>query len=81
MSENPENAPARKSMLVFVGMGFELVGLIVACLFIGQWIDQNYGTKGLGIAGFSILALVGWLVHLIQLLKQVEKEDEDLSKK
>lgn len=79
MSEEQE--PPQKSYLVFVGMGFELVGLIIACLFIGQWVDNTYGTKGLGVAGFSVLALVGWLVHLIQLLKQVEKESEDLSKK
>ncbi len=67
--------------LIFVGLGFELVGLMLACLYIGQWVDQKFGTKGLGLAGFSILALVGWLIHLLQLLKQVEKEDEDLSNK
>lgn len=75
MSTDPKPEDDKPNYLVFAGMGFELVGLIVACLFIGQWFDEKYGTKGLGVAGFSILALVGWLVHLIQLLKSTEKED------
>ncbi len=61
--------------LVFMAMGFELVGLILACLYIGQWLDQQYGLKGLGVAGMAILGLVGWLVQLIQLIKRAEKEN------
>lgn len=62
--------------IIFTAMGFELVGLIIACLFIGQWLDSTYGWKGLGVVSFSIFGLVGWLVHLIQLLKSSEESDE-----
>lgn len=62
--------------LVFMAMGFELVGLILACIFIGQWVDQNYGTKGLALVGFSALGLVGWLVHIVKLLKKFEADSE-----
>ncbi|MBX3019252.1 MAG: AtpZ/AtpI family protein [Bdellovibrionaceae bacterium] len=63
--------------LIFMAMGFELVGLILGCIFIGQWVDENYGTKGLGLVGFSAAALVGWLVHIVQLLKKFEADSEE----
>lgn len=61
--------------LIFTAMGFELVGLILACLFIGQWLDENYGLKGLGVIGLMVGGLVGWLVHLIQLLKMIDRNE------
>jgi F0F1-type ATP synthase assembly protein I len=60
--------------LVFIAMGFELVGLILACLLIGQWLDDRYHLKGFGVLGLTIIGLVGWMVHLVQLLKQSDDE-------
>lgn len=62
--------------LVFVAMGFELVGLILGCIFIGQWVDERFGTKGLGLVGFSALGLIGWLVHIVRLLKSYEADSD-----
>ncbi|PWU19599.1 MAG: hypothetical protein C5B49_05505 [Bdellovibrio sp.] len=68
--------PQMKKYIVFAGMGFELVGLIIACLFIGQWLDERFSLKGLGVISFSVLGLVGWLVHLLQMLKLLEKQEK-----
>lgn len=62
--------------IVFAAMGFELIGLILGCIFIGQYVDQNFDTSGLGLVGFSALGLVGWLVHIVLLLKKYEADSE-----
>lgn len=61
--------------LVFVGIGFELVGIIIATLYVGKMIDDNYGTKGLGLAIFPMLGLIGWIVHVVALAKSIEKAE------
>ena len=66
----------KSKYLVFVGMGFELVGLILGSAYLGHLLDQNYDLKGLGVVGLSVLGLGGWLTHVILLSKRLEKEDE-----
>jgi len=59
--------------IVFVGIGLELVGIIIACLFIGQKLDEAYGLKGLAMVGLSLLGLAGWLYQIVLLSKRLEK--------
>jgi hypothetical protein len=63
--------------LVFVAMGFELVGIIVASVVIGKLIDDRYQLKGLGLIGLSMAGLAGWIYHMVLLAKQLEKVKED----
>ena len=63
--------------IVFSAMGFELVGIMLGCLYIGQLIDENYGWKGMGIVSFSVLGLAGWLIHIVQLSKRLDKIKEE----
>ncbi|MBX2995591.1 MAG: AtpZ/AtpI family protein [Bdellovibrionaceae bacterium] len=67
--------------LIFASMGVELVGLIIGCLFIGQVLDEKFGTKGLMVIFFSIASLVGWFVHLIFLLKRIDRMEEQDAKR
>jgi hypothetical protein len=62
--------------IVFAGLGFELVGLILGSAFAGNWIDQNYPTKGLGVVGFSVLALAGWLSHVVLLSRKMNAQND-----
>jgi len=63
--------------IIFASIGFELVGLIVGCFYLGQYIDQKYQTKGLAFVGLSVAALIGWLVRVIWLLKRIQQEDDE----
>jgi hypothetical protein len=64
--------------IVFSAMGFELVGIILGCLYLGKLVDDTYGWKGMGIVSFSILGLTGWLIHVVQLSKRMDKiKDEE----
>jgi hypothetical protein len=71
-----ENKPDKKGTnskrngIVFTAIGFELVGIMLTCLYLGQEIDKKYGLNGIGIAGLSMLGLAGWLTHLVILLNR-----------
>jgi hypothetical protein len=63
--------------LVFAGMGFELIGLVLGSLWLGTVLDEHFQTKGMWVAGMSVLALAGWILHLIQMLKMVERNTKE----
>ena len=66
----------RKKGLVFAGMGFELLGLILTALFAGKYVDKHFGLGGLCIALFSFIALIIWVYHLVILTRQFQKNDD-----
>ena len=70
-----------KNPLIFAGIGFELLGLVLAALYIGQAVDKQMNWPGYGVAGFVVLGLVSWLSHLVFLLKKFMKEDDGTSTK
>lgn len=61
--------------MVFMGMGFELVILILAAAYFGDMIDKHYGWKGYAAATFILLFLCSWFYHLLVLLKKVNEDD------
>lgn len=69
----------KSKYIVFTAIGFELVGIILACIFIGHKLDEHYGTQGLALIGFSVAGLAGWLIHVVQLLKRIEAIPDDNS--
>ena len=63
--------------IIFMAMGFELVGLILGSVWMGQVLDNMYGGKGMWTAGLMVAVLAGWFIHMIYLLKQTESEDNE----
>jgi hypothetical protein len=63
--------------LVFVAMGFELLGIILASVVLGRMIDERYQTKGLALVGLSMAGLAGWIYHIVLLAKQIENNKGD----
>lgn len=61
--------------MLFIGVGFELIGLIVVSVVIAGWLEQKIPSKGLITAGLVILSLIGWFIHIIILLKRVPKDN------
>ena len=60
--------------LIFMGMGFELLGLILGGYLLGNTIDAHFGWSGYAMAGIIIICLVGWMIHLVYLLKRFMAE-------
>lgn len=69
-----------KRYIIFASIGFELVGLIVGCFYLGEFLDKKYNTGGMAFVGLSIACLIGWLVRVIWLLQRIDKQDEEAEK-
>ncbi|MFM6927273.1 MAG: AtpZ/AtpI family protein [Bdellovibrio sp.] len=65
-----------RKYIIFASIGFELVGLIIGCFYLGEFLDAKYQTKGLIFVGLSMASLVGWLVRVIWLLKRMQDQEE-----
>jgi hypothetical protein len=70
-----QNGSSRK-LAVFMAMGFECVGLVTAAVLLGRYCDNQYGWKGLGAAAGAIVGVVGWVTHLIVVLKSAASDSK-----
>lgn len=68
-------------LLIFSAMGMELVGAVLGAVWLGRWLDDEYDLKGAGVLILSIAALVGWLIHIVVLLRRLERQEEETPKK
>lgn len=67
-----------KKYLIFISIGFELVGIILAAFYIGEKLDETYHTKGLAFVGLAIMGLISWLIRVVWMLNKIQKnEDKD----
>lgn len=60
--------------LIFVGIGFEAVGIILTSVWIGQWLDVHFEFQGLFTILLSFMGLGGWFAHVLTLLKKMNKQ-------
>lgn len=60
-------------MLVFVGIGFEAIGVVLASLWFGEWLDSALHMKGLFTILFCFIGLGGWFAHIVFLVKKMNK--------
>jgi F0F1-type ATP synthase assembly protein I len=66
-----------KKYLIFASIGFELVGIMVASIYLGQTIDKAYQTKGLALIALMFIGLASWLTHVILLLRRFQKDEPE----
>jgi F0F1-type ATP synthase assembly protein I len=66
-----------KKYLIFTSIGFELVGIMVASIYLGQIIDKTYQTKGLALIALMFIGLASWLIHVILLLRRFQKDEPE----
>jgi hypothetical protein len=61
--------------LVFTSIGFELLGIMMASIYLGQMIDDHYKTRGVALIVLMFTGLVSWFMHLIFLLRRFQKDE------
>ena len=47
------------NLQIFMQLGLTMVGCIAFCFFIGRYLDRLLGTKGIMVAIFTILGVIG----------------------
>ena len=62
----------KKEYLIFLGLVFELVALVISLVYAGYYLDQKMGWTGIGVAGGAILALVVWVMHLMRAFRNIK---------
>lgn len=67
----------KNGMAAFISIGFEIIGILLIAAWLGSWLDTAYELKGMGTAGLVILGLVGWLVHLLYMLKDLDNDQSE----
>lgn len=63
-----------KKGIVFLGSGFELVGMVLAGLFIGSKLDEHFNKSGVFVGITIMVFMAVWLFHFIYLLNRFMKE-------
>jgi hypothetical protein len=66
----------KKTLSIFVGMGFELTALIAVGGFTGEYFERHYNCGGMAILAGCMLALVAWLIHFFILLQKIQKQSD-----
>jgi F0F1-type ATP synthase assembly protein I len=61
--------------IIFASIGFELVGIMLASIYLGLLIDKTYQTKGIGLVALMLVGLISWLTHVVLLLRRIEKNN------
>ena len=62
---------------MYMGLGFECVGLVMAGLYVGEFLDKKYGWSGTGTMASVMGALVLWFVHILLVNRQLTQDQKE----
>lgn len=63
---------------IVMQLGLTMVGCIVFCFFIGRYLDRWLGTKGIMVALFTVLGVIGGGVTAYrQIQETIDSEEKD----
>jgi len=74
-----KSRPWIENLSIITQLGLTMVGCIFFCFFIGRYLDRFFGTRGIFVALFTVLGVIGGgVVVYRQILEITEtKEEED----
>jgi len=73
-----KNRPWAENLTIVMQIGLTMAGCIVFCFFIGLYLDKWLGTKGIFVAIFTVLGVIGGgIVVYRQILEVTEIKGKD----
>ena len=73
-----KNRPWIENLSIITQLGLTMVGCIFFCFFIGRYLDKFLGTKGIFVAIFTVLGVIGGgIVVYRQILEITENKEEN----
>ncbi|MBU0986130.1 MAG: AtpZ/AtpI family protein [Proteobacteria bacterium] len=66
------------NLSIVTQLGLSMAGCIFFCFFVGRYLDRFFGTRGIFVAIFTVLGVIGGgVVVYRQILEVTEVEKED----
>lgn len=73
-----KNRPWIENLSIITQLGLTMVGCIFFCFFIGRYLDRLFGTRGIFVAIFTVLGVIGGgVVVYRQILEITETKEKD----
>jgi len=73
-----KNRPWIENLSIITQLGLTMVGCIFFCFFIGRYLDKFFGTKGIFVAVFTVLGVIGGgVVVYRQIIEITETKEEE----
>ena len=73
-----KNRPWIENFSIITKFGMTMVGCIFFCFFIGRYLDEFLGTRGIFVAIFTVLGVIGGgIVVYRQILEVTENKEEN----
>jgi ATP synthase protein I len=73
-----KNRAWAENLAIVMQIGLTMAGCIVFCFFIGLYLDKWIGTKGIFVAIFTVLGVIGGAVTVYrQVIKVIEQKEEE----
>jgi ATP synthase protein I len=67
-----------ENLSIITQLGLTMVGCIFFCFFVGRYLDRLFGTRGIFVAIFTVLGVIGGgVVVYRQILEITETKEED----
>lgn len=72
-----------ENLQIVTQLGLSMAGCIFFCFFVGRYLDKYFGTKGIFIAIFTVLGVIGGAVvvyrQILEVTEVKKKEQNDSS--
>ena len=76
-----KNRPWAENLTIVMQIGLTMAGCIVFCFFVGLYLDRWVGTRGIFVAIFTILGVIGGGVTVYRQIMEVIEDSSNERKK
>ena len=76
-----KNRPWAEHLTIVMQIGLTMAGCIVFCFFVGLYLDKWIGTRGIFVAIFTILGVIGGGVTVYRQIMDVIEDSSNERKK
>ena len=76
-----KNRPWAENLTIVMQIGLTMTGCIVFCFFVGLYLDKWVGTRGIFLAIFTILGVIGGGVTVYRQIMEVIEDSSNERKK
>jgi F0F1-type ATP synthase assembly protein I len=76
-----KNRPWAENLTIVMQIGLTMAGCITFCFFVGLYLDKWLGTRGIFVAIFTILGVIGGGVTVYRQIMEVFEDSSNEQKK